>query len=184
MGQNKISKILENPFYYESMAYGYNGILAALARRLIGELGISVPKWQRLMADFVSDSRNGVKDNQKERTSARGNLMKEFGRETMTWKVFIKFLRFLQAVRFKLILEITWASGRTSHHESKDIDLGLRQPLAEFLKEVDSPDEDDIDDPADSEQPKDRPGQQQQQPQVAASTNEDHQLDLFANAKD
>lgn len=175
MGQNKITKILENPFYYESLTYGYNGILAALARRIIGELGVSVPRWQSLMADFVSDSRNGVPANQKDRTSMRGNLTKEFSRETMTWKVFIKFLRFLQAIRIVLTLEITWASGRVTEHKSRPIDLGQRQPLAEFLRDVDSPDEDDSDDPAEDRTPK----QQQQQPQPAEPSNQDHQLELF-----
>jgi hypothetical protein len=174
MAQNKITKILQDPFYYESLAYGYNGILAALARRILGELGVSVPRWQNLMADFVTDARNGVPANQKDRTSMRGNLTKEFSRETMTWKVFIKFLRFLQAVRIVLVLRITWATGRTSEHESRPIDLGHRRPLAEFLKDVESPDEEDSDDLAEPDVPL---GQQQPQP---SPTNEDHQLELFA----
>lgn len=142
MPKNQMTKILENPLKHESMARGYGGILAGLFARIIYEMNISVPRWLSLMDAFVTDARNGAQtENQKDRTSMRGNLTKEFSRDQMTWKVFIKGLRFLQIVRFQLTITAYHANGKVTRHHSKPINLGGRSELQEFLRNVDTPDD-------------------------------------------
>lgn len=148
MPKNQLSKILEAPHRYVDQTHRTaNGILASLFRRILGDLNISVARWQSLMADFVSDAHNGAPSNQKDRTSMRGNLTKEFSRPQMTWKVFCKGLRFLQVVRFRLTIEATWPNGRTSVHGAV-VDLGKRQNLNDLLKDLDTSDDSDDEAPA------------------------------------
>lgn len=71
-------------------------------------------QWQQfnhLMEDFLSDVRNNIPQNIKERSSARGNLRKELLRPVMTWKVFCKGLRFLKIKRFSIIIRLYHANG-------------------------------------------------------------------------
>lgn len=145
MPKNQMTKILEDPLKHESMVHGYGGVLAGLGARIIYEMKISVPRWLSLMNDFVTDARNGAQtENQKDRTSMRGNLTKEFSRPQMTWKVFIKLLRFLQIVKFQLTITAYHATGKVSQHHSKVINLGGRLELGEFLRNVDTMDEADL----------------------------------------
>lgn len=141
MPKNQMTKILENPLRHENMARGYGGILAGLFARIIYEMGISVPRWLSLMNDFVHDSQNSKAENQKDRTSMRGNLTKEFSRDQMTWKVFIKGLRFLQIQKIQLTITAYHANGKVTQHISKPILLGDRLNLEEFLRSVDTPDD-------------------------------------------
>lgn len=143
MAKNQMTKILENPEVHEAMTHGYNGILASLFIRILRELNVSVARWSALMADFVNDASNGVPDNQKDRTSMRGNLTKEFSRKQMTWKVFVKGLRFLQIKKFQVTITAQHQNGRVTVHHSKMINLGDRSQLRALLQDVDSSDEAD-----------------------------------------
>lgn len=152
MPKNQMIKILEDPLRHESLAYGYNGVLAGLFARVLYELKIGPLRWYALMADFINDSRNATVSNQKDRTSMRGNLLKEFSKEQMTWKVFMKGLRFLQVQRFQITIHAWHANGSESVHHSKIINLGGRK-LSEFLEDVDSPDVEDRDESESEESP-------------------------------
>lgn len=123
--KHTMNNIVSKPFYYEKLTYTTaNGILAALFYRMLGELNISLTAWGQLLNDFVSDSRNGLKDdNQKDKTSMRGNLTKEFGRLAMTWKVFIKGLKILQIVRFQITIEAVHGNGVVTKHTTNWITL-------------------------------------------------------------
>jgi hypothetical protein len=142
MPKNQLSKILEDPHRYVGQVHGANGILASLFRQMLGDLNISIARWGSLMADFISDARNNVPNNQKDRTSMRGNLTKEFSRPQMTWKVFCKGLRFLQITKIELTIRAHHPNGRTTSH-STVVNLGTRQQLNELLNDLESPDRDD-----------------------------------------
>lgn len=118
-GQNKMAQILNNPDRaYKTRPPTPNGILSRLFIVMISNLGITVQRWGQLMADFVTDPRNGVSDNRRDQTSARGNLHKEFSKQQMTWKVFIKALRFLRFVKADFIVVAYDAQGNETIHKT------------------------------------------------------------------
>ena len=78
------------------------------------KLGISFNSWNKWMDSYLNDPRNGIKNNTKDRASARGNLSKEILKDKMTWKVFCKALRFINVIKFKVTIEPQWANGRTT----------------------------------------------------------------------
>lgn len=147
--KHTMNNIVADPFTYADLTYNSaNGILAAMFYRILGERKISLPAWGQLMNDFVSDARNGLKDdNQKDKTSMRGNLTKEFSRLAMTWKVFIKGLKILQVVRFRVHIEAQYATGKPVLHSSdwttlRDVEAGnldISDSTEELSREIDDP---------------------------------------------
>lgn len=150
MAKNLISKILAATDKGVNRTSGANGVLARLFRQMLLDLGISHSKWSTLMYDFITDVKNGVPNNKKDQTSMRGNLTKEFARPQMTWKVFCKAMRFLQICNIEIVIKARHLNGSTSLH-STSVDFGRRKDLAEFLAEVNKPDdvEDDLGAPND-----------------------------------
>lgn len=84
------------------------------------------------MADFVTDPRNGVSNNRRDQTSARGNLHKEFSKQQMTWKVFVKALRFLQFVKADFIVVAHTRDGKETIHKTT-IHLNSRNSTNVFI---------------------------------------------------
>ena len=105
-----------------------DSILASIYQNILAVcLQHSWPRFNRLMEDFLSDVRNNIPQNIKEKSSARGNLRKELLRPVMTWKVFCKGLRFLKIKRFTIIVQLHHANGITTEHKKEvqlaDIDV-------------------------------------------------------------
>lgn len=76
--------------------------------------GMSFNRWSKWMESYLDDPRNGIKNNTKDRASARGNLTKEILKDKMTWKVFCKALRFINVIKFRITIEPQWANGTTT----------------------------------------------------------------------
>lgn len=134
---------------------GIRGILAALFRRILSQIGMNGMRWSALMNDFLRDPRNGVPDNSRDQTSSRGNIMKEFAKDTMTFLVFCKGLRFLQAIRVDFIVRIHWKTKQITQH-STSLDLTGPETMGYFIDEVDCYDE-DSDEPDDPKESKEQP---------------------------
>lgn len=139
MAKNQIQKILQSPDKYMVRTHGANGVLSRLWLKMLGDLHVTLPRWGSLMADYITDARNGVPNNKKDQTSMRGNLTKEFSRQQMTWKVFCKALRFLQIVKIELVINAHHADGRTTLH-STVVDFGSRNTLPKNDEELDDSD--------------------------------------------
>lgn len=93
-------------------------VLARLFRQVLRDLGIEHQMWHRLMLRYLNDKRNNIPPNGKDRSSARGNLNKELRRDRMTWKVFNdKAIPFLNPIKVRFVLEMTWANNKTTRHE-------------------------------------------------------------------
>lgn len=92
------------------------GVLARLFRQILFDVNVNIYKWDSLMVKYLNNPINGVPQNGKDRSSARGNLNKELRRPSMTWKVFRKGLRFLnpKGIRFEVHLE--WDSKKKTVH--------------------------------------------------------------------
>jgi hypothetical protein len=57
--------------------------------------------------------------------------MKELAKDTMTWLVFLKALRFLQAVEVEFIVRIRWKTKRVTEH-SATLDLTGPETVGHF----------------------------------------------------
>lgn len=129
---------------------GSTSILAKLFRQIIYSTGIAAPnlsskgrgddsfvigdRWNKLMEDFLSDSRNSIPQNMKERSSARGNLQKEItGNKGMSWKVFCKALRFLGIIKFDIIINVKFEGNHLEYSFKETVNLGHRVP---YVKEL------------------------------------------------
>lgn len=126
-------------------ATGISGVLTNLFRIMVQEMNVNSFKWNSFMEQYlqreitVAERRRREKEarnfdpskppmdhaelNRKDRTSIRGNLNKEFGRQTMTWKVFCKGLAFLQIRRFRISLIVEHRNGLCTEHSTPIISL-------------------------------------------------------------
>ncbi len=122
--RNKRSgKSAEKPIAPKIAAGGTGSILSSMFRSIIFDLNIGNNRFNFLMESFLNDRRNAIPQNNKDRASARGNFRKEFLKESMSWKVFCKGLRFLQVVKFELVIRLHHPNGTTTEH-SKSVNLG------------------------------------------------------------
>lgn len=117
----------------EHRAISPNGILADLYRQMLVDLDIGPGRFSELLRDYVTDPRNGIPQTPKDFTTARGNLTKELSREGMTFKVFLKGLRFLQVMKADVSVRCHYYSGRVSIHGT----------TVEFARPTEPPDQSD-----------------------------------------
>lgn len=148
MARLKMTQLLTSPDKGVNKTPGINGILSRLFRQLLLDNKIDGMRWGALMSDFIKDARNGIPDNRRDQTSIRGNLTKEFARPQMTWKVFMKALRFIQTTNLKITLEVTHAARKHPSVVSVNIPMGhLTAPKAlEELAEPEIPGETEFED--------------------------------------
>jgi hypothetical protein len=104
------------------------GVLSVLWRQLLMVLNIDGWRWDKLMRKYLADPHNGIQNNSRDRSSARGNLNKELKRDDMTWRVFLKALKFLDPIRVVFTVKITFQDGRTYNVSAKLKDRGPLPP--------------------------------------------------------
>lgn len=123
---------------------GPNGVLSRLWRNMLDDLGINKSgKFDQLLNAYLRDGRNGIPNNRKDITSARGNLVKELTKTQMTWKVFMKAMKFLQLTEIELTITATHANGRKTVHGTK-IELGGPLDLQEFNTRLEQNEESEL----------------------------------------
>jgi len=112
-----------DPEAWISETRGIGGILARLWRQINLDLGIGGNKFEILLTDFIAAAKRGIPAHRVSRHFTRGNLRRELEKNTMTFKVFVKGLRFLKITKLRLVVELTHASGRKTVHQT-EVDLG------------------------------------------------------------
>lgn len=95
---------------------GSDSVLASMFQKIMHDLGINHTRWNHLMTQYVLDKNNCIPNNNKDQSSARGNLQKELLKKKMTWKVFCKGIRFLNILKFDLIIRAHHPNGKVSEH--------------------------------------------------------------------
>lgn len=88
------------------------GVLAFLFRSMLKELRIGPSEWQNLMNRWLNDPTNGVPDNPKDRSTARGNLDKALTNDSMTFLMLNKGIRFLSYILSYVRIEIHFGDDR------------------------------------------------------------------------
>lgn len=89
------------------------GVLAQLFRQLWAEMNTGAFGWSQLMQQYLNNPANGVKNNAKDRATARGNLNKELFREKLSWNVFMKAMRFFDAIKVTFTVKMEFRTGKT-----------------------------------------------------------------------
>lgn len=137
MAKNKLDRMLAAPDKEVKKTSGANGVLARLFRIILLNLNVTPARFGSLLQQYILDPRNGVPENKKDQTSARGNLTKEFYKPQMTWKVFLKAMRFLRIKKIVFIVELhhSGPGNKTTLH-STDVNLG-DPGMIEALEAVD-----------------------------------------------
>lgn len=92
------------------------GVLAKLFRKIVDDLGIRAFIWAQLMDNYLNNPANGIAQNSKDRSTARGNLNKELYRERMSWKVFLKAIRFFGVLRADFTVKLYHSETHITEH--------------------------------------------------------------------
>lgn len=103
------------------------GLLAAIWRQILRECKVDDEKFDMLMQQWINNPRNRIPNDAKKRSSARGNLAKEMFRDDMTWRVFLKGIRFLnpRSIRFHVTLDWGHRNYTTVEHRVNVQDINL-----------------------------------------------------------
>ena len=156
MARNKITQLLTSPDKGVNRTTGVNGVLSRMFRIMLLDNGINPMRWGVLMHSFINDVRNGVPNNKRDQTSIRGNITKEFARPQMTWKVFVKAMRFLHIVHLKITIEATHAGKPNPTIHTVNVPLGnisMQQMLEDTAEpEIEGELEDEPEDAEEREQ--------------------------------
>lgn len=96
-------------------------------------------KWNFFMTRYLRDPRNRVKNDRRSQSSARGNIHKELQKGSMSWKVFLKGMRFLRVKHFVIQFEVYHHDGNFSKHRATLTITGDQSQLSEFNDAVRDP---------------------------------------------
>ena len=77
-------------------------------------------KW---FAAFVSDPKNGVRQDKQSIASARSNLQNEIAKDRITWLMYLKTLRLQGVVKYKMTIDVQYKDG-TEASFSDSLNLG------------------------------------------------------------
>ena len=91
-----------------------DSVLASLFRTVLMDLGITAIRFEKLLDRYIIQAK--LPNNVKEASSQRGNLRKELLKTTMSWKVFIKGLMFLNVIKFDITIRLYHPAGRVTEH--------------------------------------------------------------------
>lgn len=85
--------------------------LAILFSRIMTKIRLTPDKIEDNNRMFVRNPLNQVPDDSGKRSSAAGNIRKEIERNTMTWRVFEKLIRWARPKSAKVLVVIDWKDG-------------------------------------------------------------------------
>lgn len=90
--------------------------LAKLYRTILLEKGINHTTIDHYLNQYLDDPALGIPRNSKDRSSERGNLLKQLGKPAISWKIFTKGLRLLRPRHVKITLTFTDQRGVVTNH--------------------------------------------------------------------
>lgn len=97
--------------------------LAILFSRIMSKTRLTPQRIEENNRIFVKNPLNKIPNDSGKRSSAAGNIRKEIERNTMTWRVFEKLIRWSRPKSAKLFVVIDWKDGtQTVDHVNLRID--------------------------------------------------------------
>ena len=115
------------PYGVDIVTGGLGSELSKLFRTILHDNGVDAERYNDLMYWYIV--REQAKANRNERAEARMGLSQELMKEAMTWKTFIKGLKFLHIDTFELGLTLTLEGAEPS---SKPVFLQLKSKLSNY----------------------------------------------------
>lgn len=100
--------------------------LASMFRLILSNYGIGNDRFNAILERYII--RANIPRNIKEISSVRGNLKKELTKTAMSWRVFIKGLKFLGVERFDLVIRLYDKQGKSYDHV-RSIVLDINEPI-------------------------------------------------------
>ena len=108
----------------ESSASNSEGILSSIFR----EIRKKIPAiYFAQCIDIYINKRGKYNASVKERASARGNIKKELEKDEMSWKVFMKALEIIGAIKIEMTFKITGGNGHVDEY-TKTVHIAPVQP--------------------------------------------------------
>lgn len=96
--------------------------LSALRERILADLNISENRFELLLSQYIAQAKK-VAGSKEPRHTTRSGWRRELEKETMSFKTFVRLMRFLNVVQFRVIAELNHDEGHVSIHETA-VDLG------------------------------------------------------------
>lgn len=117
-----MSEDKETKTYWNEIKTGTSdSILASLFRTILFDLGITATRFNILVEKYIIKA--AIPKNVKDISTQRGNLKKELLKSTLTWKVFIKAMVFLNVMKIDIRIRLHHCSGTiTEHHKTVVLD--------------------------------------------------------------
>lgn len=106
-------KLLDHP---DKMAEHAKDEIARLWRIILGDLKVKELEFERLLIAWFDDPANGIPKIGRVLASERGNLIKAFENDNMTWKVFLKGIRFLRPKSMSIRITLDWGNRGGGRH--------------------------------------------------------------------
>ncbi len=133
---DNLAKLVTLPDKGVSSTTGIGGVLSRLFRQMLYDFNVFGSLYGSLVTRFMNDPLNKIPDNRAYRASKIGNLNKELGKPSMSWKKLIEAIRFLQfhgeaELIFRGTSKIT---GKVSEHTVK-FNLGEIDDLEDLDEE-------------------------------------------------
>ncbi len=115
--------------------------------RLLGDIVDSLPgkeiTLKQRIETYIRDPLNGIPPDRRDIASARGNLIKTLAKDSISWKIFTRFLRVLNIKNFEMEISFPTIDSNLDP-ETKDVfkitvDLGKSKPLdnTDLLRNID-----------------------------------------------
>lgn len=105
-----------------------DSILASLFRHILASYNVTNDRFNSYLERYIV--RSNIPRNIKDISSVRGNLKKELTKNTMSWRVFVKGLQFLNFNKFEIIIRLYDPIRKDVYHDhSKMIILDPNDPL-------------------------------------------------------
>jgi hypothetical protein len=119
-GLGKVTRhevLINNQDYSEDESKVTEGLkgLAILLSKIMIDIGVNATTFEEMVATYLLRLKSAGIDN-RSITNQRNNIRREFFTETITWRVFMKGLKFVGGVSFKIHVEIKHPSGRVTRH--------------------------------------------------------------------
>ena len=84
-------------------------LLTRLWRTTLYDLNIGPKVFDGYVKRYLNDPNSGIGESVKDKNNHRGNLMKELGSNEISWRVFDRALRVIEAEEFELVLRLNRA---------------------------------------------------------------------------
>jgi hypothetical protein len=109
--------VLEDPLKRIEEAHD---ILAMLYRQMLQTMdrgrGVNIHTFNKYMLQYLDHPHTGIANNKSLKSSARGNIVKELFKPTITFKVFVKGVMFFFPIKAKFSIQMHWSERDISVH--------------------------------------------------------------------